>query len=119
MSAHIIDVTDRVVTLEVTGQLRQPELAAAQQRVAEIIQQRGEIRLLVQAGNFTGFDPGGDWGDLSFQAQYDPFIQKIAIVADKKWEDLTLMFTGKGIRRVPIEYFEPASLLKAKAWLSA
>jgi hypothetical protein len=29
------------------------------------------------------------------------------------------MFTGKGIRRVPIEYFEAASLLKAKAWLSA
>jgi hypothetical protein len=32
---------------------------------------------------------------------------------------MTLMSTGKGIRRVPIEYFEPADLANAKAWLMA
>ena len=43
---------------------------------------------------------------------------RIAIVGDAQWKDLTLLFTGKGIRRVLIEYFLPADLPKARAWLS-
>jgi hypothetical protein len=73
--------------------------------------------LLVE--NFAGIDKAGNWGDVSFQARNDPFIEKIAIVGEKKWEDVTLLFSGKGIRRVPIEYFPPADLAKARAWLKA
>ena len=50
--------------------------------------------------NFAGTEKGGNPGDVSFQADYDPFIEKIAIVGDKKWEDVALLFTSKGIRRV-------------------
>ena len=46
-------------------------------------------------------------------------MDKIAIVGDQKWEDMALLFTGKGIRRVPIEYFPPADLVKARTWLAA
>jgi len=42
----------------------------------------------------------------------------MAIVGDKKWEDLTLLFTAKGLRKFPIEYFEPAAIAKARAWLA-
>jgi hypothetical protein len=43
----------------------------------------------------------------------------MAIVGDRKWDDLALMFTAKGLRAFPIEYFEPAQLGAARAWLAA
>jgi hypothetical protein len=42
----------------------------------------------------------------------------MAIVGDKKWEDLVLIFASKGLRRFPIEYFEPAESPRARAWLA-
>jgi hypothetical protein len=32
----------------------------------------------------------------------------VAVVVDKKWEDLVNMFTGKGLREFPVECFEPS-----------
>jgi hypothetical protein len=119
MSTEIIDASDRVLTWRVSGQLKQSEFAAAQKQAAEIIQQQGKVRFLVLVENFTGIDQAGDWGDVSFPASHDPFIEKIAIVGDQKWENVALLFTGKGVRRVSIEYFPPADLEKARAWLRA
>jgi hypothetical protein len=119
MSVEIVDVSDGVLTFKVTGRLNQAEFAASQKRAGEIIQQQGKVRFLVLIENLTSIDKAGDWGDVSFQADYDQFIEKIAIVGDKQWEDVALLFTGKGIRRVAIEYFQPADLEKAKAWLAA
>ena len=40
-------------------------------------------------------------------------------VVARKWEDLALMFTAKGLRKFPIEYFEPSQMAQARAWLAA
>lgn len=119
MSSEIANVSDRVLTIRIAGRLKHSELTAAQQQTADLIRQKGKVRLLVLVENFAGTEKAGDWGDISFQAENDPFIEKIAIVGDAKWEDLALLFTGKGVRRVPIEYFASAELGKANAWLAA
>jgi hypothetical protein len=119
MSADIIDTSNRVLTWRITGQLKHSEFVAAQTRAADLIRQHGEVRFLVLIENLTGIDKAGDWGDVSFQAEHDSSIEKFAIVGDKKWEDVVFLFTGKGVRRVPIEFFLPGDLAKAKAWLAA
>jgi hypothetical protein len=98
--------------------LAQPELAALQQSAAGVIRQHGHVRILVIAEDFLGWQKGGDWDDLSFM-ENDPYIRKIAIVGDKKWEELTLLFTAQTTRTFPIEYFQPADLAQAKDWLTA
>jgi len=124
MSAEIVDTANNTVTLKITGKLDQSDLLAAQQQAIEILQKEGNPRreskkhLLVIAENFQGWGKG-DWGDLSGQMMMDPYIDKMAIVGDRKWESLTLLFTGKGIRRLPIEFFPPAELAKAQTWLNA
>jgi hypothetical protein len=118
MSAEIVDLSDQILTLRISGLLKHAEFVAAQKRAAEVIQKLGRVRLLVLLDHFAGTDKAGDWGDVSFQAQFDPFIEKIAVVGDKQWEDLVLLFTGKGLRRVPIEYFQSADLPKARTWLT-
>ena len=118
MSAEIIDTTGGVVTARITGKLTQPELAALQKAAGDIIQKQGQARFLVLVENFEGWQRGGDWGDLSFQVEHDAHIERMAIVGAKKWEDLALIFTAKGLRKFPIEYFEPAAIAKARAWLA-
>jgi len=119
MSAQIADVSGGVITFKVSGKLAKNELAIVQKAAAEVIQRSGKVRFLVLVEAFDGIDSAGNWADVSFQADYDPFIEKIAIVGDKKWEDVALLFTAKGVRRVPIEYFQPADLAKATTWLAA
>jgi len=118
MSAEIIDIANRVITARITGKLTQPELALLQKAAGELIKQHGKVRILVVTESFEGWQRGGSWGDLSFQLEHDAEIERMAIVGDRKWEDLTLVFAAKGLRKFPIEYFEPGELSRARAWLA-
>jgi SpoIIAA-like len=119
MGAEIVNVSGGVLTVKVSGKLTQTELATLQQATGEIIGKQGKLRILVLTENFTGWERGGAWGDFSFQAENDASIERMAIVGDRKWEDLALMFIAKGLRKFPIEYFEPARLAAARDWLAA
>jgi stage II sporulation SpoAA-like protein len=119
MSAQIVNTTEGVLTIRFTGKLTQPELAAVQRSASEFVGPRGKMRLLAVAENFHGWEKGGDWGDLSLQTEIDSHIEKMAIVGEKKWEELALLFTAKGLRDFPIEYFQPGELKRARAWLAA
>lgn len=118
MSAEILDHTDGLVTARISGKLTQPELTALQAAAVELIRQHGKIRFLVLVQDFQGWEQGGDWGDISFQMENDDHIVRMALVGEKKWEDLGLVFTAQGLRKFPIEYFPPADLARARAWVN-
>jgi SpoIIAA-like len=119
MSAEILDADMGVLTIRISGKLRQSELSTAQKNAAEILKKRGGSSVLVLAEKFEGWEKGGDWGELSGQAQLDAQIDRMAIVGEKRWEDVALLFTGKGIRHIDIEYFSPTDLPRARSWLSS
>src|SRR5690349_17359378 len=116
MSAQIVNAADNdILTIKITGKLSAPELIGVRKTAAELLRQKDHSKLLVLIQNFEGWNKGGDWGDLSGQAELDPNVEKMAIVGDKKWEDFALIFAGQGLRRFPIEYFDDPN--KAQAWL--
>jgi hypothetical protein len=117
MSAEIANNRGNVLTLKVSGKLTQPELASAQKEALGILQKEGSKRLLVVVEDFEGWGKG-DWGDMSGQISIEPFIERMAIVGDRRWEDLALLFAGKGVRRLAIEYFPSADLAKAEEWVT-
>ena len=120
MGATIVGMTGGILTVKITGKLMQAELAEVQKKAGEILRKEGRMRILILTESFQGWGPGGDaWGDLSFQDQHDGFIEKLAIVGEEKWEDLALVFVSKGLRKFPVEYFQPADLAKARAWLAS
>jgi len=119
MSAEIIDTNQNKVTIKITGLLNNTDLIGLQQSIVNYMEQYGGIKLLILSEEFEGWGKQGDWGDLSFQDQYDGYIQKMAIVGEQKWEEAALIFTGKGLRDFPIEYFQPEQLADAQAWLMA
>jgi len=118
MGAEIIEHSGDTLTVMISGKLTHPELAALQKATGEILKEQGKTRLLVLTDAFEGWERGGAWGDLSFSINFDAQIEKMAIVGDKKWEDLALLFASKGLRSFPIEYFLPAEIAKARAWLA-
>jgi len=112
------DNADGIITVKVAGKLTQPEMARAQREAIGIIKRQGKIRVLVVTENFQGWDGSGNWEDVSFQMEHDSQIERMAIVGEKRWENLALMFAGKGFREFPVEYFQPDSLALARAWLA-
>jgi hypothetical protein len=113
-----VNVEEGLVTVRIGGIVTPAEQARGQQAVAEAIQKQGKVKVLVLAQGFQGWSwSKGDWSDVSFQAQYDVSIEKMAFVGDRKWDDLARVFTGKGLRQVPIEFFPDEE--KARVWLDA
>lgn len=117
MSAGIVSTANGIITVKISGKLRQTELAAMEKTAVEIFRQHGKVRILILAEEFKGWEQGGDWGDLSFMRENDQHMEKIAIVGDAKWKDLSLIFTGKNYRECPVEYFQPEEVSQARAWL--
>ncbi len=68
---------------------------------------------------FTGWEKAKGWEDNSFADRNDRYIEKMAIVGDSQWRDLVYAFTLKGLRPVPIEYFEANAEEAARQWLSS
>ena len=118
MGAILVDSQDHVITVTISGKLSRNQLAAVQAQGAKLIQKLGFACVLVLAPQFEGWEKEGDWGDLSFQYENDPLIRRIAIVADRKWEALALMFAGKGVRQPQIEFFSSDALAQARAWVA-
>jgi hypothetical protein len=117
MSAEIASVAGHMLTVKVSGKLTEPELATMQAAAARIIGTGGKWRLLVLTENFAGWERGGTWNDFSF-SDHDASIERMAIVGDRKWEDLALIFTQKGLRKFPIEFFAPEKMTAAQDWLA-
>lgn len=119
MSADIIDTKDGILVVRISGKLASAELAAVQQRAAEIAKAHRRLRILVLAEDFEGWEKAGNWGDLSFQMENDQYIERMALVGEKKWAALALLFTAKGLRKFPIEFFPPDAVAEARAWLAS
>ena len=70
-------------------------------------------------GAFEGWQKSDEWNDFTFQNKNDRYIERMAIVGDEQWKDGALMFTAKGLRPFPIEYFAPGEIAKARACLAS
>jgi hypothetical protein len=110
---------DGYLAVTVTGEWTAAAWRAAQVALAEKLRHSPDVRsLLVHAEGFLGWT-GDGWDDLPTHSMLDAQIERLAIVGDKKWEDMVLMFAGKGVRRIQIEYFPTGQLERALRWLTS
>lgn len=119
MSAEVIDAFHGTVTIEVTGKLSPGELAEVHRQSAVPLAEWKGGNLLILAESFEGWADDASWDSLDFQTANDPLVRRMAIVADTRWEQLALMFTAKGLRPFPIEYFPSGAESEARSWLNA
>ncbi|HEY2920050.1 MAG TPA: STAS/SEC14 domain-containing protein [Candidatus Binatia bacterium] len=119
MALTIIDASGPIMSAKISGELSKSEVAQMQAAAIEAIRRCGKISALFTLEDFRGWKREGDWSDISSMIELDKNIAKIAVVGDEKWKDLVYAFLAKGLRQASVEYFLPADLAKARAWLEA
>ena len=110
---------DNLIELIVTGQLVYTEFQDMQGQFESVIKDKGKCRVLVLLKDFGGWDANKGWEDSSTTERTDPYIEKFAIVGDEKWRDMVEVFTLKGLRPIPIEYFSEDKEQQAREWLAS
>ena len=118
MSVSVARESPKVVKVQVAGRLKFPEWQAALREVAKMLTHETRTSILLDAEQFDGWEPG-NWDDLSFRREQDAQIARLAIVSEPEWEDRMLMFAGKGLRRMDIEFFTPDEMERARQWVGA
>ena len=106
-----------LIVLRITGLLRKSEWDAVLATEARQWGPTTHVKVLVILEDFKGWERGADWGDITFLDTYGDQIDKIAIVADAKWEVEILAFAGAGFRRAPVKFFPVSQITSARAWL--
>jgi len=119
MAFTIIDATGPIISAKISDELGKSEVSQMQAAALDAIRRCGQINALFILEKFHGWKREGDWGDISFLTEHDKDIGKIAVVGDEEWRDLVYAFLAKGFRQAAVEYFLPADLAKARAWLAA
>ena len=71
------------------------------------------------SGHLLTLRVSGTWDGFSFQSGHGVHIERMAIAGDRKWEELALLFTAKGLRAFPMQYFSLAQIATARAWIVA
>jgi len=118
MSVTVKNETEDFFIVSIEGILTTNELKEIQDKISSALDQGIENKVLILAENFSGWaKDGGDWGDLDFMLEHDPYIQKIAVVANEEKKDDLLLFLGAGMRKAVVEYFSVGDEDKARSWL--
>jgi hypothetical protein len=118
MACKIVEMSGGLFVAKVSGTLKKTEVDQMQKAAIKFMETGGKVRLLIIAEEFKGWESKADWGDVSFQMKYDGQIEKIAVVCEKRWEDLVAAFLGQGVRPVDIRHFQPAELATARTWIA-
>ena len=119
MAFTMIDRSGPIISAKVSGELGTSEVSQMQAAALDAMRRCGRISALFILENFKGWKRDENWGDISFMTAQDENIAKIAVVGEEEWRDLIFAFLAKGFRQAAIEYFLPADLPKARAWLGA
>jgi hypothetical protein len=117
MPCEIVEKEEGLITIKISGVLKRAELAQMEKVAIEAMGPARKIKFLILTESFQGWDNKSNWEDVSFQSEYDEQIEKIAIVGEKRWQDLTEAFVGKGLRPMEIRYFTPSETAMARIWI--
>jgi hypothetical protein len=117
MSVTLEREDDNVRVLRIGGILRKSEFDAVIRAEAKQWSPKTRVRVLVIAEGFQGWERSEEWGDVSFLFDYGDQIDRIAVVADPRWETEMLIFAAAGLRRAPVKFFPSTQVASARAWL--
>jgi hypothetical protein len=109
---------DKTLVYHYSGVLSTTEYRQFQKEIETLGQQHGKVNLLVILDDFQGWEAGNDWANTTdLTDRIDPYLTKMAVVGDAQWQDKIEVFTLKGLRPVPIEYFVNNEAA-ARQWLN-
>lgn len=110
------EVREKVLEVHVTGKLGRQDYEKFVPDTERLIKQYGKIRVLMVMHDFHGWDAGALWEDVKWDAKHFNDVERVAIVGEKKWQEL-LAALCKPFTRATVRYFDQAKIHDARAWV--
>jgi hypothetical protein len=80
------------------------------------MREQGTVPMLVELSpDFSGWDLGGIWRDLKFDAKHKNSFGRIAIVGDNKWEEWGTKLSDP-LFRAEMKFFARTERAAAESW---
>lgn len=117
MSVTFTKESETLFVVQVKGIFTFEDLKEFENKARAEIDRSRKVKLLILAEQLSDWGKEGDWGDLTFMYEYDPYIEKIAVVADEKWRSQIIMFIGVGRRQASVGFFFSGEEKDARDWL--
>ena len=117
MAIQIVAESNGLVIIRIYNLVTQEDMKQWQEAFVAAIERYGKVRVLVVLETFQGWEKSDAWEDISFIAEYDKKIEKLAVIGDLKWRDDVSAFIGKPFRSASIEFFNPSQESEARTWL--
>jgi hypothetical protein len=117
MAIRIEAEANGLLVIRVSSLVTREDMKQWQEAIVAVIKRYGKAKALVVLEVFQGWKKTDAWEDISFIAEYDKKIEKIAVIGDLKWRDDMFAFMGKPFRSASIEFFNPSQESEARTWL--
>jgi hypothetical protein len=118
-TAHVDEeVHGKVMELNLHGKLSREDYEMFVPETERMIREHGKFRLMVRMHDFHGWDAGGLWEDMKWNARHFNHIERLAVVGEKTWHKWMTSFC-KPFTTAQVRYFTFDQLDAAQAWLNS
>jgi hypothetical protein len=115
MGLEIVKSVRGLLSVRVTEELNESEVAQIKAAMLEMIQQSGRIRVLVIVENFRGWRDGPVKGQMAKEDSEK--IEKMAILSNDNWREAIVAFAKNFSRSTEIECFTPDERERVVLWV--
>lgn len=84
--------------------------------IQEKIDEFEKVSLYFEMRHFKGWTPSAFWRDLKFGLSHSDDLEKVAIVGDKRWQEIMTQ-TMKPFADTEIKYFDESLADEAAEWI--
>jgi hypothetical protein len=105
-----------LVELRVTGKLSGDDYRYLVPRLEQLVHDHGRLRLLVELHDFHGWDLGGVWEELKFDARHSNPIERLAVVGQRPVSENMAAFPHP-FSTSSVRYFDQGFSDVARDWL--
>jgi len=106
----------KLLEVKVSGKVHREDYPRFIPEFESHVRDHGKVHVLFDMLDFHGWDMGALWEDIKFDVKHFKDIDRLAMVGDKKWEEL-MATVCKPFTTAKIRYFDKDHKADARAWL--
>ena len=107
-----------VLKIVAGGTLTKADYEELLPQVEALLRERGTLRFYIELEEFSGFELGALWEDITFDRKHMDSFGKVAVVGDRRWEEWGTKFSSLFFSP-EMKFFYHDKADEAWAWINA
>ena len=113
---RFIEIKDDVIATSAEDKLTTEDYKKILPRIKELLESHDKLSWYFEMKDFEGWEPAAIWKDLKFDVEHLNDFKKIAMVGDKKWQEIMTELV-KPFTESDVEFFDFKDREKAMNWV--